>query len=127
MHIRTVFLLSLSLVSAVELICFGLASAQTISSSTSNTTPLVITRPLYYGMSGSDVSALQQFLKNLGYFTYPTITGYYGTFTWKAVAWFQWDNGLGSVGIVGPKTRALIVKQTNTSVFSTVTPTSPTT
>ena len=127
MHIRTVFLLSLSLVSAVELICFGLASAQTISSSTSNTTPLVITRPLYYGMSGSDVSALQQFLKNLGYFTYPTTTGYYGTFTWKAVAEFQWDNGLGSVGIVGPKTRALIVKQTNTSVFSTVTPTSPTT
>jgi hypothetical protein len=32
------------------------------------------TRPLTWGSSGNDVSALQLVLKNAGYFTYPAIT-----------------------------------------------------
>jgi Putative peptidoglycan binding domain len=50
--------------------------------------PLQIDRPLQVGATGTDVSALQDFLQNGGYFHYPTITGYYGPFTWKAVAAF---------------------------------------
>src|SRR3989344_5799484 len=116
---RAGLLLSLSLVSAIALIDFHSVSAQTVFSQISTSTPLVITRPLYFRTSGTDVSALQQFLKNLGYFTYPTITGYYGSFTWRAVAAFQWDKGLESVGIVGPKTRALIAELTRSTFFST--------
>src|SRR6185437_2878684 len=85
---------------------------------------LTITRPLAFGSTGSDVSALQQFLKDQGYFTYPLITDYYGAFTWRAVANFQYDHGLESVGNVGPKTRALIAAF-SARVGSTSTPASP--
>ena len=77
-------------------------------SSFSATTPLIITRPLYVGAYGKDVYALQQFLKNLGYFKYPTMTGYFGSVTREAVAAFQKDNGVDPIGMVGPKTRALL-------------------
>ncbi|MBP1963697.1 peptidoglycan-binding domain-containing protein [Paenibacillus aceris] len=40
---------------------------------------------LTQGMTSSSVSALQTNLKTLGYFTYPTITGYFGTITAQAV------------------------------------------
>jgi lysophospholipase L1-like esterase len=94
------------------LLCFGIcaAHAQTLPNATSSSTHLVITRPLSFGMRGSDVASLQQFLRSLGYFSYSTITGYYGSFTWKAVAALQWDNGLESVGTLGPRTRALVAK-----------------
>ena len=72
-------------------------------SSFSATTPLIITRSLYVGAYGKDVYALQQFLKNLGYFKYPTMTGYFGPVTREAVAAFQKDNGVDPVGMVGPK------------------------
>jgi Putative peptidoglycan binding domain len=65
-------------------------------------------RPLHIGSKGSDVSALQQFLKDKGFFTYPTVTGLFGSYTWKAVAAFQTANQLEAVGSVGPLTRALL-------------------
>jgi peptidoglycan hydrolase-like protein with peptidoglycan-binding domain len=80
----------------------------------------VLYRPLYVGTKGEDVSYLQTFLKAAGYFTYPTITGFFGSFTWQAVADFQSANNLERVGIVGPLTRALI------NGSSTTPPTSPT-
>jgi peptidoglycan hydrolase-like protein with peptidoglycan-binding domain len=46
-------------------------------------------RPLTIGSRGADVSALQQYLKEQGYFSYPQITGYFGPYTWKAVAAFS--------------------------------------
>jgi hypothetical protein len=101
---RGIFLLVIVLCAAL----FSVAEAQTISSSGATSTPLVITRSLSYGSSGGDVSMLQLFLKNLGYFKYPSITGYFASFTWRALAAFQWDNGLDPVGWVGPKTRALV-------------------
>src|SRR6185437_15604252 len=87
---------------------------------------LTITRPLAFGSTGSDVSALQQFLKDQGYFTYPSITGYYGANTWRAVAAFQSDHGLESVGSVGPLTRALL-NQLSSTTPTTATATIPTT
>lgn len=99
----------------VGIALFGLAvplsfASYSLAQTSAANAPLVITRPLAFGAKGADVSALQQFLKNLAYFKYPTITGYYGLVTWKAVAAFQVDNGLESVGSVGPKTRTLIAK-----------------
>lgn len=71
------------------------------------TTP-TFTRPLSLGAKGSDVSALQQILKDKSYFTYPTVTDYFGTFTQTAVKAFQKDNNLEQVGSVGPLTRSLL-------------------
>ncbi|WP_156179606.1 Ig-like domain-containing protein [Bradyrhizobium sp. LTSPM299] len=85
--------------------------------------PLQINRPLQVGATGTDVSALQVFLQNSGYFHYPTITGYYGPVTWKAVAAFQWDNKLDPVGYVGPRTRSLLAALTRTTPQSPSTPT----
>lgn len=59
---------------------------------------------LTIGSRGQSVSDLQRTLKNKGYFTYPKITGYYGTITRDAVIRFQRDYGLYVDGIAGPKT-----------------------
>ena len=77
-----------------------------------------ITRSLYLGISGSDVSDLQQFLRSLGYFTYPTNTGYFGPATEQAVQDFQKAEGIVSsgdsettgFGVVGKQTREAIAK-----------------
>jgi peptidoglycan hydrolase-like protein with peptidoglycan-binding domain len=61
---------------------------------------------LKQGSSGPQVSQVQQILKNKGYFTYPTITGYFGPITTDAVATFQRSKGLVDDGIVGPNTYA---------------------
>lgn len=59
------------------------------------------------GSSGSEVSSIQQALKDRGYFK-TNVTGYYGTITANAVKSFQRDNGLTVDGIAGPQTlRAL--------------------
>lgn len=60
---------------------------------------------LKVGSSGQAVSRLQQALKNKGYFTYPNITGYYGTITRDAVIRFQRDHGLAVDGIAGQQTQ----------------------
>ncbi|MBU2158963.1 DUF5011 domain-containing protein [Patescibacteria group bacterium] len=59
------------------------------------------------GMSGADVSALQEFLKSEGFFT-GDVTGYYGILTYNAVAAYQKSHGLPSVGRVGPQTLVLL-------------------
>jgi peptidoglycan hydrolase-like protein with peptidoglycan-binding domain len=85
---------------------------------------LTFTRPLAYGSSGTDVSALQQYLKDQGYFHYPDITGYFGPYTWRAIAAFQWDNKLESVGYLGPKTELALNKLLDQSLASLATSTS---
>jgi len=69
-----------------------------------------ITRTLKIGMSGDDVAAVQQLLKDLGYYNYSKITGYFGTITDEAVKSFQKANGLAVDGIIGPATREVINK-----------------
>jgi peptidoglycan hydrolase-like protein with peptidoglycan-binding domain/lysophospholipase L1-like esterase len=73
--------------------------------------------PLSLGSKGSDVSALQQILKDKGYYTYPAITGLYGPLTQKAVQEFQKANNIASpsgnakvtgYGRVGPKTISIL-------------------
>lgn len=79
---------------------------------------LTFTRPLAFGSSGTDVSALQQYLQTQGYFHYPDITGYFGPYTWRALAAFQWDNKLEPVGYLGPKTELALNKLLDQSLAS---------
>jgi len=69
-------------------------------------------RTLRYGMSGSDVKALQQRLAALKYYPGP-IGGVFGTYTLEAVWAFQEVQGLSVDGVVGPVTgRALVSPRT---------------
>ncbi|MFB5166758.1 peptidoglycan-binding protein [Parageobacillus toebii] len=63
---------------------------------------------LKIGSRGMEVSKLQQKLKQLGYFTYPEITDYYGTFTAEAVRKFQEKNKLPVTGVADSATLAKI-------------------
>lgn len=63
-------------------------------------------RTLSIGSQNSDVTQLQEELRKLGYFTFHTSTGYYGTVTEQAVKDFQRANSLTPDGIAGPKTFA---------------------
>lgn len=83
-----------------------------------------LSRNLHLGVSGPDVSSLQHFLQSVGAYTYPVITGYYGTVTQQAVQQWQAQNGIvayGSAattgfGAVGPKTRVIIQAKCGTSL-----------
>lgn len=67
------------------------------------------TRDLRLGMSGDDVTALQQFLIQNGYSIPAGATGYFGLQTQAALSKFQLDNGITpAVGYFGPITRALV-------------------
>lgn len=68
----------------------------------------VFTRTLAIGSYGPDVTALQEFLLQKGLFNYTMATGYFGPITSEGVAAFQKEQGLPPVGVVGPKTLALL-------------------
>ncbi|MBY6037117.1 peptidoglycan-binding protein [Fictibacillus nanhaiensis] len=55
---------------------------------------------LKFGSRGAEVVQLQTRLKNLGYFTYPMITDYFGSVTEESVEKFQKENGLPVTGVV---------------------------
>jgi len=81
-----------------------------------NQTPAVpalgakFTQNLSLGSIGKEVSALQEVLKNLGYFTFPRITTYFGPATKAALQKFQQANGIPAIGVFGPMTRAAMNK-----------------
>lgn len=61
------------------------------------------------GSRGDEVKSIQTSLKQLGYFTYPSVTGYFGLYTAEAVKNFQKANGLSVDGIVGPSTKNVLL------------------
>lgn len=64
---------------------------------------------LKLGSVGDEVKQLQEKLKELGFFNFPTATGYFGTATREAVIKFQKAKGLAPFpGLVGPGTRAAL-------------------
>ncbi len=87
-----------------------LNTSETVQSPPAQTTPTsnkyVFKKYLNVGSRGVEVKQLQQTLKDLGYFTYPTITGFYGAITKAAVVKFQKERNLKPFpGWVGPATR----------------------
>jgi spore germination protein len=72
-------------------------------------------RTLTSGMSGADVTTVQNELSNKGYLT-ATPTGYFGVATLAAVKKFQCDKGIvcsgSSYGMVGPATQAALAVPT---------------
>ncbi len=72
-------------------------------------------QPLQLGSTGPDVTELQKILIAAGYLKIDTPTGYFGPITVAAVKAYQSAHGLEPVGIVGPKTRALLNKGTTSS------------
>ncbi|WP_073238284.1 spore cortex-lytic enzyme [Desulforamulus putei] len=83
-------------VSIVSLCCFVLGGLLVYSKAFAQDT-------LYWGRSGSKVRAVQQRLKDWGYYTGP-VDGYYSGQTAAAVRKFQARNGLRVDGVVGPQT-----------------------
>ncbi len=82
----------------------GLGAVATTDPSTAPTKPVtpgtevvINQQPLRVGSSGSEVEALQNRLKALGFFTGP-VTGYYGSLTQAAVASYQKSRGLQATG-----------------------------
>lgn len=72
----------------------------------------VLTRQLELGMRGNDVSDLQTFLaQDPAIYPQGLITGYFGPLTRTAVSNFQRQNGIKTVGRVGPITLAEINAQ----------------
>ena len=68
-----------------------------------------LTRQLEEGMSGADVSTLQAYLaQDPSIYPQGLVTGYYGFLTKSAVANYQSQVGLPSVGRVGPATMAAL-------------------
>ena len=73
------------------------------SSGSSDTTTSGLTRTLRRGYTGSDVTKVQNRLKELGYYT-GTVDGVYGLGSMAAVKAFQEKNGLTADGLAGTKT-----------------------
>ncbi|MBV9349340.1 MAG: peptidoglycan-binding protein [Patescibacteria group bacterium] len=73
-------------------------------------------RTMVYGMSGSDVRAMQGTLIADGYLSPGSNTGYFGSLTLAAVKKFQCDQNIvcsgSSYGIVGPHTQAALASGT---------------
>jgi peptidoglycan hydrolase-like protein with peptidoglycan-binding domain len=66
----------------------------------------------YLGDKGSEVEKIQTRLKELGYYEYPQITGYFGPITKKAVLRFQKTNKLTEDGVVGAASYAKLFSGT---------------
>ena len=80
---------------------------------------------LRMGSRGSEVTRLQQALKELGLYTLK-VDGIFGKGTLKAVQAFQRKNGLKADGIVGPKTKEKLYGSTGTSTAAAGTDTAGT-
>lgn len=66
---------------------------------------------LTYGSQGEDVRELQGRLKFLGFY-YGKVDGIFGSKTQGSVKWFQSEFGMTVDGVVGSKTRNMLVKAT---------------
>lgn len=89
-------------------VAFNGASGE-ILSSFSPTAGFVFARDITLGISGNDVSALQQFLIAGGFLKIPAPTGYFGTLTKSALSGWQASLGIyPSAGFFGPVSRRKI-------------------
>lgn len=87
----------------------GGAQEASTSGSVLGASTFQFTLGLSIGSTGEEVTKLQERLASLGLFSVAP-TGYFGPITEAAVKQFQEQNGIETVGIVGPKTRAALNK-----------------
>lgn len=78
-----------------------------VSASTSSGTTYDFTELLTLGSEDAQVTALQNRLAALGFYSGP-VTGYFGTLTQSAVMKYQTANGIEATGSLGPLTRAAL-------------------
>ncbi len=114
-----------AIISALSLNAAQAAAIQALVSAPAVTTSAPsFTRSLTVGSTGSDVSALQQWLVANGYLTMPagTAYGYFGGLTKNAVAAYQAHEGISpAVGYFGPLTIAHLSANTTTTTTTTTT------
>jgi peptidoglycan hydrolase-like protein with peptidoglycan-binding domain len=82
-----------------------------MNAQSSNTSCLNLTSNLNFGMSGANVTALQNNLLAGGYFN-TDVTGYFGSITFAAVKAYQSAHNIDSTGSVGSLTRAALEAET---------------
>jgi murein DD-endopeptidase MepM/ murein hydrolase activator NlpD len=87
-----------------------LASSSATLESTSTAPRFIFTKRLALGSEGEEVRELQKRLRALGHFAHPTDTGYFGKVTASALIAYQKTNGVDPIGILGPRTRAVLNK-----------------
>lgn len=75
---------------------------------------------LKVGSRGSEVKTVQTTLQELGYYTYPSITGYYGSITASAVRRFQKANGVTADGVIGKITMGILYSKTTSSSVTAI-------
>jgi ferredoxin len=90
----------------------AIAGVSTVSNTTGNNASAnasshSFTQYLSVGSTGGEVSALQQFLSDKGFYS-GSVTGTYGSLTESAVKAFQSAHGISPLGFVGPSTRAAL-------------------
>ncbi|MDE2001839.1 MAG: peptidoglycan-binding protein [Patescibacteria group bacterium] len=91
------------------------APAVTSASPVAKAVSTAFNREMEIGMSGPDVTALQQYLaKDPALYPQGLVTGYFGSLTRKAVRAFQKKYGISQVGRVGPQTLAQLNKLSGT-------------
>lgn len=81
----------------------------------------LLKRSLAQGSSGEDVRSLQEFLASEGYLN-ASATGYFGGQTFIAVKKWQAENGVSSIGRVGPATREAFMRRCGNQYGFRVTP-----
>jgi hypothetical protein len=97
-----------------QLATLAQASVVSVNTNASVTAPAPASTSAYnfteflsIGSQDAQVSALQQRLATLGFYSGP-ITGFYGTLTEEAVAKYQTAHGIAPAGYVGPSTRVVL-------------------
>lgn len=97
------------------------ASTTTGGTTTAAAAPAASSSILTFGVTSTEVVALQNRLKALGYFpTNLNSTGYFGSLTLDAVRAFQLKNGLTADGVVGALTKASLNSTTAISASDPV-------
>ena len=85
----------------------GISTNVSANTNTSSGTSYNFTESLSAGSQDAQVTALQERLAALGFYSGP-ITGFYGTLTEDAVMKYQTAHGIAPVGYVGPSTRTAL-------------------
>lgn len=71
------------------------------------------------GMTSNKVKELQQMLRDAGFFTHPTNTGYFGDITETALKKYQQSKGMEANGIYSPTTNPNLARESEAKQFLT--------